>query len=296
MIDVLHLGLSYRCNMRCKHCFVDKKNDMLNYELICHVIDYLYSNGLLILYYTYGEPLLSELFIPVSLYVAKKGIVQILMTNGSQINSTTCKQFINSGINTVYVSIDHSDSNAHDANRGYVGAFKKAISALRICKESGVHTGISCTVTEKNVGCLDGIRQIALHEGVGAVSFLRERQKGDVAPFSRTSQELYNSFFIRCLESDETPNWKFHDPTLIPILNTEYRAGNISEFVFRKYLEMNRCHANNTLSIAPDGKVYGCNLVGCYQGDLSDTPIETILAKESKNECSICRSAISKSR
>ena len=52
MILTLHLGLSYACNMRCKHCFVNKKRDALDTDTCKNIIDMLYDKGLMVLIYT----------------------------------------------------------------------------------------------------------------------------------------------------------------------------------------------------------------------------------------------------
>ena len=108
MYSVLHLGISYACNMRCEHCFVKREKDRLTREKITRIIDELYKHGLLVVYYTYGEPLLSKNFFPISEYVAKKGLVQILMTNGSLLSDESAKRIKEIGISNVYISIDLS--------------------------------------------------------------------------------------------------------------------------------------------------------------------------------------------
>ena len=76
VITTLHLGLSYACNLKCKHCYVSKQKDMLNSETIKHIIDTLES--LQIVIYTYGEPLLAKNLLEIASYVKSKNIMQLI--------------------------------------------------------------------------------------------------------------------------------------------------------------------------------------------------------------------------
>ena len=72
MINVLHIGLTYACNMNCKHCFVKKNKDSLTTIKIKELIDFLDTKGLMMVVYTYGEPLLAKNFEEISKYINNK--------------------------------------------------------------------------------------------------------------------------------------------------------------------------------------------------------------------------------
>lgn len=260
MYKVLHLGLSYNCNMKCEHCFVRKKENKITFEDIKNVIDWLSDNNLLIMYYTYGEPLLSNIFSKVSEYVSQKGIVQILMTNGSVIDKEKIILIKRNKINTVYISIDHSLPTEHDKNRNYKGAFEKAIKAIRLCKQAGINVGISTTVTKNNIKSLKEIYNLALKEDVKIISFLRERTESGIAPFTKEENKTYIDFFKFCLQQKNV-NVKFHDTTLIKVLDFLYQENIIDKDTFDKYNCMNACHSQNTISVSPDGEISHCNLI-----------------------------------
>ena len=86
MVNMLHLGLSYNCNMRCSHCFVDKNMDKVSNDQIKKTVDYLIDKGLYMVVFTFGEPLLAKNFCDISNYLYDKGIFQVVMSNGSYIN------------------------------------------------------------------------------------------------------------------------------------------------------------------------------------------------------------------
>lgn len=296
MHKVLHLGLSYNCNMKCSHCFVKRKRDALSFDDVKNLLDWLIETNLLVVHYTYGEPLLSKLFPEVSQYLAQKNIVQILMTNGSLIDESQILQFKKNQINTVYISIDHIDPKKHNTNRNYNKAFEKALLAIRLCKQFEINVGISTTVTNNNVDCLTEIYDMAIKENVKVISFLRERNSNKIGFLSEDAKKTYIEFFKTCINSNEI-NVKFHDPSLLCILEELYHESIISKDIYEKYYCMNSCHALNTISVSPDGNISHCNLIDNPFGNicnLSKNELHKSYDKELNNENIIHCSAISK--
>lgn len=295
MFNVLHLGLSFACNMHCKHCFVDKKNNHLKTDDFYKIIDNLYNKGLVVLYYTYGEPLLSKDFEKVSNYAKNKGLVQILMTNGYLLDDKKIELIKSNKISNVFISIDSLNEALHDNNRGLKGAYKKAIEAIRRCVKNNVNVGISTTVTEHNASSLQDIYNFAIAEKVKVVSFLRERSDGVIAPLSEQQLLDYRKFFVYCMQNTDKLNVNFHDPSLLPLIKECFNKGEIDEKTYDKFYNMNLCHYGTTLSISPDGLVRYCNLAGKPFGCLATEPLDKILEKgASIDENYICCPTISK--
>lgn len=291
MYTVLHLGLSYVCNMKCKHCFVVKNKDCLQKEQIFRILDDLCDKGLMFLYYTYGEPLLAKDFFEVSSYAGSKDLVQILMTNGSCISEKTIKKIKENKIANVYVSLDSSQEKIHDANRGVRGAYKLARRAIHMLKEQGINVGISTAVTPQNVNQLKEIYEIALSENVKIISFLRARENNTVIPLKEEEKKAYIDFVLFGIKQTKV-NLKFHDFELLPFLKKWYEAGKISEDIYEKYYFMSCCHASTTLSIAPDGNVSNCNLINNKIANIGNTPLNK-LWENIENENNVCCFTIS---
>ena len=151
IIRYLHLGLTAACNLNCKHCFIKEKDSKeLSFEKAIAFIDVLEKQGLTHIYYTYGEPLLYHRLFEFSKNIRLKGIYQVLMTNGTQINYEVAQKIAASGINRVMVSIDSSIEKKHDMNRGKQGSFGLAVQAIQLLKEQKVNEGIASTITKQN--------------------------------------------------------------------------------------------------------------------------------------------------
>ncbi len=292
MINVLHLGLSYRCNMACKHCFVTKKKDKLVEEDYYRIIDTLFEEGLFIIYYTFGEPLLSELFDKVSTYANKKGMVQILMTNGYLIDEGKIAILKKNHIQKVCISIDHSESEMHDMNRNHKGAYVKALNAIKLLLDHGIHTEMSVTVNDNNVSCLEDIYHLGEELNIEFISFLRERKDGYLLELEK--EEEYIRFFEKMAMKSEGVQTLFHDMRLLPTLRRLKESGEINDSVYERYFEMNCCHSQYTLSIEPSGEVGRCNLRNDIIGKMLETSLKEIIGEGVDNcEGSICCTSIS---
>lgn len=293
MINVLHLGLSYKCNMNCTHCYVTRKDDKLGENDYYNIIDTLYEKGLFFLYYTFGEPLCSELFANVSAYASKKNIVQILMTNGTLVNEEIILMLKQNNIKKVCVSLDHIDSEIHDKNRNYKGAYDKSLSSIKQLVEAGIYTGISVAVDDKNALCLFEIYELAKELHVNFISFLRERKNGAIV--NMTNVSAYHDFFEFAVMHQNDFKVFFHDITLMPVIIEMRQKEKIDEEKYIEYSEMNKCHNAVTISIEANGDVKRCNLQNVVIGNILETSLKKLYHEEvEKYENIICSTTISK--
>ncbi|HUT71650.1 MAG TPA: radical SAM protein [Desulfatiglandales bacterium] len=92
--------LTFRCNNRCVHCYVNKRIDApgekereLSCTHVCRILDDLAEEGCLWLLLTGGEPLVREDFRDIYLYAKKKGFLITLFTNGTLITPSLADFF-----------------------------------------------------------------------------------------------------------------------------------------------------------------------------------------------------------
>ena len=286
MIYTAHIGLSYKCNLRCQHCFVHREIDnnfiIDNYK---HIIDTLYDNGLFMLFYTYGEPLANKEFFEIAEYVKQKNISQTLMTNGWFIRSQEDVYSLQRcGITRVFVSVDSINSNDHDINRGKKGAWKSAIDAINILVSCGIKTGIACTITDKNYSEIKSIYNLGNDLGVDYISFLRCRVNGYLLKIPNF--EVYANSIEEILIDSENKLMKIniHDTDLIPTLQKMQVGKMISEKNCEYYKNMCKCHLDTNINITPNGLVYGCDFSQKILGDLTKDNLSDIL-KINKKAC-----------
>ena len=292
MILTLHIGVSYRCNMRCEHCFVHKNSDRLDTDTILRTIRQLSEKGLFVVYYTFGEPTLSPLWLPIVRQVHQLGLVQVLMSNGYMIDDAMAQAIKDAGVSRVMISIDHILPEEHDKNRGIAGAHRKALSAIENLQRYGVPVGIATTITPGNADVIRQIYGLAESCGVSSVSFLRERKQGVL---EENGFEPYYDFFDSYIRQKKpSVSVQFHDPMLLSRVETAFHAGCFDRSLYEKWTEMNQCHCQSTLAIAPNGDVMRCNLSQSVIGNICEADIDVhILEEGDKHERFICRTVVS---
>lgn len=287
MINMLHLGLSYACNMKCKHCYVDKKNDKLTAQKIKESIDVLLKKGLFIVFYTFGEPFLSPLFLEISAYLKSKDVIQIVMTNGTLINKKNIDIIKNNNINKLYISFDSMIPEKHDSNRNYKNAFSKAKNSLNLLKENKIDVGLAVTINDNNIDEMSKFVDFAIENGINNISFLRQREQYGNITITKFRQ--YEKFYMQYLKSHPKQIiLQFHDPELLRTTKNMFEKKEISELEYNKYIDMNSCNIKNTISIAPNADVLICNLVNKKIGNISEEDLDDILKRRNINECFIC--------
>ncbi len=83
------LELTFRCNLRCVHCYVAHGHDgipgqeELTTAEICGILDEVVDEGCLWLLLTGGEPLLRPDFLDIYAYAKRKGLLVTVFTNGT---------------------------------------------------------------------------------------------------------------------------------------------------------------------------------------------------------------------
>lgn len=290
MILTVHLGLSYACNMRCKHCFVNKKHDTLNSDICKDIIDKLYDKGMMVLIYTYGEPLLAANFDEISSYASKKGISQVLMTNGYFLTRKNIDMLKRNKVASVYVSLDSVESKEHDENRNCVGAFDKAIKGIDLLKKNEINVGLAITITKNNQNMMYDFLDFAIKHNIKNISFLRERSNGEIAIFD---DENYFKFIEENINYTDI-NIQYHDPLIIPLIKKIYKENKISKQIYEKYISMNDCHMSTNLCIEPNGDVTRCNISKNIIGNIENCDINKIITRSEKNENFVCCAKFSK--
>ena len=289
IIRYLHLGLTAACNLNCKHCFIkEKESKELSFEKAIAFIDVLEKQGLTHIYYTYGEPLFYHRLFEFSKNIRLKGIYQVLMTNGTQINYEVAQKIAASGINRVMVSIDSSIEKKHDMNRGKQGSFGLAVQAIQLLKEQKVNVGIASTITKQNYLELAAIEKLAQENQIQYISFLACREQNRIAcPLEKE----YIDFVLNSII--ENKQYTFHDLRLIPYIKSWYKNNRITERQCAAAISANSCCAKQTLTLAPNGDIFTCDLIdhtpigNVYNIDLNDFSLSDILRKTNMKGCSI---------
>ena len=131
----LWLGMTYRCQCRCVHCFVGDRLNSRQPELtgseIREVIDIAQKACGLELMFFGGEPLLREDIVELVAYAVSRGLLPTIYTNGILLDEPLVKELQKAGLYRCNVSLDSALPEVHDRKRSYPGCYQKAVAGIR---------------------------------------------------------------------------------------------------------------------------------------------------------------------
>lgn len=151
----LLIHLLDKCNLRCKHCYLDASKNgkrLLPLELVRRTIEEVNELGIKQVQFTGGEPFLYPHFSEVLQFAKRKVPFIVVSTNGTLIDEKVAKLLSDVGASVV-TSID-GPPHYHDLFRGKEGSFTKTQDGVARLIDNGVSTTIVTTV------CNDGLKHI----------------------------------------------------------------------------------------------------------------------------------------
>ncbi len=158
----LELQITKRCNLKCKHCFVGKRE---NIDLPADKISKLLKEfedlqGLRVLI-TGGEPLLHKEFDRINDFLSKYAIRKILFTNGLLLTENRLKSL---NVEEIQISLDGMKE-AHESLRG-IGTFHKALSAIQRALDKGFQVSVATVIHKKNLTDFEKLEELVKNLGV----------------------------------------------------------------------------------------------------------------------------------
>jgi MoaA/NifB/PqqE/SkfB family radical SAM enzyme len=131
-----NLQITYRCNFKCQICDFWKEEHDPAEELkiadIRSIGEKLNKLGTIIISLAGGEPLIREDIYDIITELNASGHFPILITNGWYVDNTVARDILRAGLQEISVSVDYIDPARHDAQRGCVGSWERAIKALEL--------------------------------------------------------------------------------------------------------------------------------------------------------------------
>jgi radical SAM protein with 4Fe4S-binding SPASM domain len=163
---------THKCNLNCKHCYSNSgatQEEELTTKEALGVVDQISDAGVTALAFSGGEPLTRKDFFEVANHAIEKGLYVSVATNGTLLTKEMVQKIKQAKINYVEISIDGATAKTHDAFRGVIGAFDKAVAGLKNCVEADLCACIATTATKNNLQEMPAI--IDLAEDIGAERF-----------------------------------------------------------------------------------------------------------------------------
>lgn len=277
---LVQLGLTYRCNLKCSHCYALYRRDRDEFTLqeIRRLAHELRDAGSAAVVYSHGENMIRKDFHEAAAIFRDLGFYQTLMLNGFYVrNAADASKLVDAGVNRTMISVDSVDPRVHDEVRGKAGAYQRAMSAIELLIDSDIDTvGFSCTIDRHNYAAIPAIVDLALRTGVQAISFMQNRYNlRDV--FDRRAWldyvDVCRTIYELMLANRGRVDIYTHDPLMLTLLDdrlddNEARAD---------FIGANMCNvATSMVSIDPVGNITGCNFIPEVIGNVREESFSSI--------------------
>jgi radical SAM protein with 4Fe4S-binding SPASM domain len=163
----VQLDLTYRCNERCVHCYLDHDDhgEMTTGE-IKKLLDELASAGVFILTLSGGEIMLRKDFFELLEYARRLTFCVKLKTNAILIRQPEAERIRALGVDSIQVSIYSHRPEVHDAITKVPGSLTRSLDAIRFLKARGLKVIVASVLMLQNSRDYPGVRSLAAELGV----------------------------------------------------------------------------------------------------------------------------------
>ena len=242
----VQLDLTYRCNERCIHCYLDHDDHgEMNTAEIKGLLDQMADAGVFFLTISGGEIMMRKDFFEILEHAHARTFSIKLKTNGVLIRKKEAERIRALGVESVQISVYSHRAEVHDAITKMPGSFRQTIEAVRLLRTVGLHVTMANVLMVQNAKDYPGVR--ALANELGAQCTLDPT----ITPMMDGDRSILE------LNVDKAALREvFRDGALV---------GNVEEFcappqgVDEEALDMLPCSAGHTACyVSPYGDVYPC--------------------------------------
>ena len=147
----VHLDVTYRCNERCVHCYLDHDDhgEMTTAE-IKGVLDQLAEAGVFFLTFSGGEVFLRRDFFELVEHARRLMFNVKIKTNAVMIHEAEARRLRELGVDTIQISVYSHRAEVHDAITKLPHSFERTINAIRFLREQGLRVTIANVLMTAN--------------------------------------------------------------------------------------------------------------------------------------------------
>ena len=186
------MELTYRCNLRCRHCYTDCYNGPEHFpkELttpeILRIVDEMADLGILWLNFTGGEVFMHRDFFEIYDDANRKGFIVTLFTNATLLTPATVERLARRPPFFLDISCHSVDEDAFDRFTQVPGSFRLFLDGLKRLKVSKIPFRLKTKAMSWNKAEIPRIKAFVESFGLefGFTTSLSPRLDGDLAPLS----------------------------------------------------------------------------------------------------------------
>lgn len=164
----VQLDLTYRCNERCVHCYLDHHDHgEMNTAEIKQLLEEMAESGVFILTLSGGEIMLRKDFFEILEYARRQlSFCVKLKTNAVLIREEEAARIRDLGVESIQISIYSHRPEIHDAITLVPGSLKRSLDAACFLKSQGLRVIFANVLMVQNLQDYQGVRALAEEMGI----------------------------------------------------------------------------------------------------------------------------------
>lgn len=163
----VHFDLTYRCNERCVHCYLDHDDygELTTSECI-GILEQLAAAGTLFLTFSGGEIFLRKDLEEILMAARRLHFDVSLKTNALLVNRERAARLAELGVRRVQISVYSEAPAVHDAITKVPGSLNRTLAAIPLLIEQGIAVKLACPLMKQNLLAYRGVMELAERLGV----------------------------------------------------------------------------------------------------------------------------------
>ena len=163
----VHFDLTYRCNERCVHCYLDHEDhgELTTAECLA-VMKELASAGTLFLTFSGGEIFLRPDLYEILAEARRLHFDLSLKTNALLVTEERAARLREYGVRRVQISVYSDIPEVHDAITKVPGSLQRTLAAIPLLLEQGLQVKLACPLMRENLLAYRGVMALAEKLGV----------------------------------------------------------------------------------------------------------------------------------
>lgn len=196
------LELTYQCNERCVHCYLDEFKDDSQRTLSLaewqRVLRELRDGGVLYVEMIGGEAMLNPHFWLILEFGQSLGLNMAMINNGLKIDEAVAGRLARAGLRSATVSLYSLNYLNHDRLTRVRGSQVKTARAIKALRDAGIRVGVNCLITKVNYRDVFAVEEWAKEQKVSFQSdiFITPKISNDLEPLQwRLDREQLRWYF-----------------------------------------------------------------------------------------------------
>ncbi|HXN74520.1 MAG TPA: radical SAM protein [Candidatus Acidoferrales bacterium] len=274
----VHVDLTYRCNERCIHCYLDHEDHgEMKTDEIKNVLEQLAQCGTLFLTLSGGEIFLRDDLFELLEFARSLHFDISLKTNALLIDAEHARKLRDLSVRRIQVSIYSAEPAVHDAITKVRGSLERSLTAIKFLKAEGLQVKIACPLMKQNLMAYRNVQALAAELDVpyvldmtitpkldGDMSLLQLRNSAqDLLPILRDS-------------SLKPPSCSPESAAGLPLATGSATSSGIES---NAYEDIPCSAGHNSCYISPYGEVFPCVQMSVATGNLRRQRFEEIWFK-----------------